>query len=383
MSRKDVDKNKQLPPKDQEEICSLITPYKPIDLLNISELPEPEKEPIYHPMLHGPGLDSLAQISVKETPKRDIIENTAVYTGHNYTFTLKGYRYLIETNLVGLKISTQKLLDALIINITQKNSKDSRIRTTASISLEEYMQSCGIEVNEYNKKKQRKKVKEDLEILYWLSLDWKEYKGIQTEGTDKAGNKNFLKMRICSAIGIIKNGQIVVNFTPEIVNYLTQSYIMCYPDNLLKTDDRNPCTYHIGRKLSLHYNNPNNQHRGTYNIISVRALLDSTKDIPSEAEVTGRHYFQYRILPLFKALDALVEIKVLKKWELCDAKKKPLNKRQQERKNYKSTLERYIYFEFIENKKLSQYIAQAKQTTTKAKKRQSKKQKEETKKCPK
>ena len=383
MSRKEVDQNKQLPLKDQKEIDSLITLYTPIDLLATSEVPEPGKEIIYYPILHGPGLDSLAQISRKKTPERDTIEDTAVYTDSNYTFTLKGYSYLIEANLVGLRVSTQKLLDILIIDITQKNSKDGRIRTTANISLEEYMQKCGIEVNEYNKNKLRKKVKEDLEILYWLSLDWKEYKGIQTEGTDKAGYKNFLKMRICSAIGIIKNGQIVVNFTPEIVNYLTQSYIMWYPDNLLKTDDRNPSTFHIGRKLFLHYNNPNNQHRGTYNILSVRALLDSTKDIPSEAEVTGRHYYQYRITPLFKALDALVEIKVLKKWELCGAKKKPLNKSQQERKNYKSTLERYIYFELIENKKLSQYIIQAKQITTKDKKQQSKKQKEEIKKCPK
>ena len=386
MSGNDVGKNKQeetyyLVTEKGERLTTeqgeaiIIRPGKPIVLPTAPELPEPEEEPVYRPMYHGPGLDSLAQISARETPERDAIVDTAVYTGSNYTFTLKEYSELIGAGLVGLRVSTQKLLDALVMDLTAKNTRGARPKTTtAIIDLEEYMRRCGKEINKSNKDKQRKKIKEDLEILYWLSLDWKEHTGNQAEGADKTGNKNFIKMRICSAIGIIKNGQIVVNFTPEIVNYLTQAYIMWYPGNLLKTDDRNPCAYHIGRKLLLHHSNPNNQHRGTANIISIKALLDCTKDIPSEAEVSGRHFYQCRIEPLLKALDALVEKEVLKKWELCNAKMKPLSKSQQDRKDYRATLDRYVFFEPIENKKLVQYITQPKQTKAEPKKRQSKKQ---------
>jgi len=71
MSRKEVDQNKQLPLKDQKEIDSLITLYTPIDLLATSEVPEPGKEIIYYPILHGPGLDSLAQI--KRKPQRETL----------------------------------------------------------------------------------------------------------------------------------------------------------------------------------------------------------------------------------------------------------------------------------------------------------------------
>ena len=373
MSVKDV--GKELFPLEVRQELQRIAEKRPdqaVTLPTVPELPEHEEEPVYRPMLHGPGLDSLAQISVRETPEQDKIIDTAVYTGPNYRFTMIEYSEILGA---GLRVSTQKLLDALVMDLTAKNTRGARPKTTtAIIDLEEYMRRCGKPITKDNKDFERKRAKEDLDALYRLSLEWKERTGNQAGGADKTGSKNFVKMRICTTIGIIKNSQIVVNFTPEIAEYLTNSYIMWYPANLLKTDDRNPCTYHIGRKLLLHHSNPNNQRRGTANIISIKALLDCTKDIPSEAEVSGRHFYQCRIEPLLKALDALVEKEVLKKWELCNAKMKPLSKSQQDRKDYKATLERYIFFEPIENKKLVQYITQPKQTKAEPKKRQSKKQ---------
>ena len=373
MSVKDVGKEPfPLEVKQGLQVIANKEPGQAVTLPTVPETPEHEEAPIYRPMLHGPGLDSLAQISTRETPEQDKIIDTAVYTGPNYRFTMIEYSEILGN---GLRVSTQKLLDALVMDLTLKNNRGSRPKTTtAIIDLEEYMRRCGKDINKSNKDKERRKIKEDLDALYRLSLEWKERTGNQAGGADKAGSKNFVKMRICTTIGIIKNSQIVVNFTPEIAEYLTNSYIMWYPANLLKTDDRNPCTYHIGRKLLIHHNNLNNQKGGTASIISVKALLDSTRDIPSEAEVSGRHFYQCRIKPLLKALDALVEKEVLKKWELCNAKMKPLSKSQQDRKGYKATLDRYVFFEPIENKKLVQYITQPKQTKAEPKKRQSKKQ---------
>ena len=268
MSGNDVGKNKQeetyyLVTEKGERLTTeqgeaiIIRPGKPIVLPIAPELPEPEEEPVYRPMLHGPGLDSLAQISVRETPEEDKIIDTAVYTGPNYRFTMIEYSEILGA---GLRVATPKLLDALVMDFTAKNTRGARPKTTtAIIDLEEYMRRCGKPITKDNKDFERKRAKEDLDALYRLSLEWKERTGNQAGGADKTGSKNFVKMRICTTIGIIKNSQIVVNFTPEIAEYLTNSYIMWYPANLLKTDDRNPCTYHIGRKLLIHHNNLNNQ----------------------------------------------------------------------------------------------------------------------------
>ena len=229
------------------------------------------------------------------------------------------------------------------------------------------MRRCGKDINKSNMDKERRKIKEDLDALYRLSLEWKERTGNQAGGADKAGSKNFVKMRICTTIGIIKNSQIVVNFTPEIAEYLTNSYIMWYPANLLKTDDRNPCTYHIGRKLLIHHNNLNNQKGGTASIISVKALLDSTRDIPGEEEVrtSGRQYYQRRIAPLIKSLNALVDGQVLIKWELCNGKMKPLSKKQQDNQDYDTVIDCYVHFEPTKNAELQRYLEQIKNDNAK------------------
>jgi hypothetical protein len=361
MSVKDV--GKELFPLEVRQELQRIAEKRPdqaVTLPTVPELPEHEEEPVYRPMLHGPGLDSLAQISVRETPEEDKIIDTAVYTGPNYRFTMIEYSEILGA---GLRVSTQKLLDALVMDLTAKNTRGARPKTTtAIIDLEEYMRRCGKPITKDNKDFERKRAKEDLDALYRLSLEWKESTGNQAGGADKTGSKNFVKMRICTTIGIIKNSQIVVNFTPEIAEYLTNSYIMWYPANLLKTDDRNPCTYHIGRKLLIHYNNLNNQKGGTASIISVKALLDGTRDIPSEEEVrdSGRQYYQRRIAPLIKSLNALVDDQVLIKWELCNGKMKPLSKSQQNKQDYDTVIKHYIHFEPTENAELQRYLEQMK-----------------------
>lgn len=378
MSVKDVGKNKQAPQKEQEETYYLVTENgdrliteqgdtiilesgNPIVLPTAPELPEPEEAPIYRPMLHGPGLDNLTQISIRERPERDTIIDTAVYSGPNYRITLESYSELLET---GLRVSAQKLLDALAQVLTDNNSyrTDGTPNTTAIIDLEAYMKRCGKPLTKDNKDFERKRIKEDLDTLYKVSLEWSEYKGKHAEGADKQGFKNYLKMRICDKVGIANN-KILVNFTPDMASYLTHAYIMWYPDNLLKTDDRNKSTFHIGRKLLVHHSNINNQGKGTANIISIKALLDCTRDIPSEEEVrdSGRQYYQRRIVPLVKALNALIDSQVLIKWELCNSKRTPLSESQQAKQDYDTVINCYIHFEPTDNAGLQKYLKQHKE----------------------
>jgi len=112
MSVKDV--GKELFPLEVRQELQRIAEQRPdqaVTLPTVPELPEHEEEPVYRPMLHGPGLDSLAQISVRETPEEDKIIDTAVYTGPNYRFTMIEYSEILGA---GLRVSTQKLLDALV-----------------------------------------------------------------------------------------------------------------------------------------------------------------------------------------------------------------------------------------------------------------------------
>lgn len=379
MSVKDVGKNKQAPHKEQKETYYLITENGerlttekgeaiiiesgiPIVLPTAPELPEQEEAPIYRPMLHGPGLDSLTQISQRTIPERDKISDTALYKGTNYKLTMTCYSKLLEDG--GLRVSAQKLLDALVQDLTDNNNYQTDItpNTTAIIDLEAYMKRCGKPLTKTNKDKERRRIKKDLGTLLNILLEWTEHKGKHAEGTDSKGFKNFLQMRICDKVGIANN-KIIVNFTPDMASYLTHAYIMWYPDNLLKTDDRNKSTYHIGRKLLMHHSNINNQNRGTANIISIKALLDCTGDIPSEEEVgnSGRQYYQRRILPLIKSLDALVEGQVLINWEICNSKRTPLTKSQQDKQDYDTIINCYIHFEPTDNAWLQKYLEQHKE----------------------
>ena len=354
-----TDKGERLITEAGEPI--IVSPDKGVTLPTTTELPEPEEEPIYRPMLHGPGLDNLTQISIREKPERDTIIDTAVYNGPNYRITLESYSELLET---GLRVSAQKLLDALAQDLTANNNyqADGTPNTTAIIDLEAYMKRCGKTLTKDNKDFERKRIKEDLDTLYKVSLEWTEHKGKHAEGADSKGFKNYLKMRICDKVGIANN-KIMVNFTADMASYLTHAYIMWYPDNLLKTDDRNKSTYHIGRKLLIHHSNINNQGKGTANIISIKALLDCTRDIPSEEEVrdSGRQYYQRRIAPLIKSLNALVDGQVLIKWELCNGKSTPLSESQQAKQDYDTVINCYIHFEPTDNAGLQKYLEQRKE----------------------
>jgi hypothetical protein len=360
MSVKDVGKD-TLPLEVKKELERIISkrPDQALDISDIPDLPEPEEAPIYRAMYHGPGLDSLTQISKRETPEQDKISDTAVYRGPNYKLTMTSYGKLLET---GLRPSAQKLFDALVINLTGKNSRDERRpKTTAIIDLEAYMKRCGKPLTKTNKDYEKRRIKEDLDTLYNLSLEWTEYKGKHAEGTDKQGFKNYAKMRICT-YQEIKNNTITATFPEEIVNYLTHAYIMWYSDNLLKTDDRYPSAYHIGRKLQAHYSQENNHRKGTANIMAVKTLLDRSRDIPSEEEVreSGRQYYQRRIDPLIKSLNHLVSIGFLIQWRLCNSKLAPLSESQQAKQDYDTVINCYIHFEPSKSKELQSYLEKQK-----------------------
>jgi hypothetical protein len=302
-------------------------------------LPLPIAEPAYSPMLQGPGTNKLSTINTRRTePNLNKITGIATITDKEKGFTIffENYKSLAS----GLRVSTNKLFDALTIQLTRQcdYKGNGEIDTTVSIPLEEYLSLCGVKETKTSIDKARITLKEDLSSLYSISIEWYEHRG--------KNKQEFKKMRICDMVEF-KNGYIRINFSKPIAQYLANAYVMQMPHALFKLDARNGNAYAIGRKLILHHGIDNNFTKGTSNIISVKSLLDIAPDIPSynETMATDRHLERRIVKPFEKALDVLVEEGVISSWELCNSKETPLTDEQLRKINYETLLECYVRFD--------------------------------------
>lgn len=287
-------------------------------------------------MLQGKGTNKLTQISMKKTdPDVDGITGLAILTDGFFTVFIDKYNELTD----GLRLSTHKLFDVFTIALTAQNTyrTTGALETTVTIPLDEYMRKCGIPQTKASKDKTRRRVKEDLDILYNTSIEWSEPSGKEI--------KDYMKMRIITAQGI-KNGKIIVSFSPEIVRYLTNAYIMQYPEGILKISEKNTNSYYLGKKLLLHHSINNNKLKGTANIISVRALLEATPELPDYEEISkaDRHLSRRIIEPFERDMNALSSILA---WEYCNSGGEPLTDEQVNDFNYSAFIKRYVVFEVL------------------------------------
>lgn len=289
---------------------------------------EPNKKINFCPMLNGTATNKLATIGRKTKPTRinRLADNEATIENGDFKVFIEKY-----SNKKTLKVGVVKLLDILAIKFAKSNHyKAKNPNRTVTFSLDEYMTYLDIK----DVKDARKRLKEALDTLYSISLEWEEKSG------DKV--KNYAKMRICEAQGI-KRGVASFTFTTSMANYLNQSYIMQYPLELLAISERNPNAYPIARKLALHHSIDNNIKRGTANIISVAKLLEVAPEIPSiEAVRAGNQSWSDRIKDrLEKALDAIGHTI---SWEYSNSKSVPLTDKQLEIADYETFIKLFIKF---------------------------------------
>ena len=183
----------------------------------------------------------------------------------------------------------------------------------------------------------RKRLKEALDTLYSISLEWEE--------KSRSEVKNYTKMRICESQGI-NRGIASFTFTADMANYLNQAYIMQYPLELLAISERNPNAYPIARKLALHHSIDNNHKKGTANIISVAKLLEVAPEIPSIETVRAVNgSWGERIKgALEKALDTISDIIP---WEYSNSKGAPLTDSQLDISDYDTFIKLYIKFDIL------------------------------------
>lgn len=286
-------------------------------------------------MFNGTANNQLTNINTNSvSPTIDIITGNATIEKGTLKIFIDKY-----SELKGIRTSTLKLLDTCTMYLTKQNTyrgNIEKINTNIIIPLEQYMILCGIPLTKSSKDKTRRKVKEDLETLFHLSLEWTESSGKRI--------KNFSKMRICDKISILR-GNINFNFSKDMAKYLTDAYIMQYPMELLKVDERNSNLYPLGRKLLLHYSMNSNRKKGTSNIISVKSLLEVCPGIPTYEEVfkLNRSVDQRIKTPFEKALDSLKFIK----WEYSNPKRAPLTEEQLLSIDYKTFENLYIKFNVV------------------------------------
>ena len=289
---------------------------------------EPNKKINFCPMLNGTATNKLATIGRKAEPTRinPLADNEATIEYGDFKVFIEKY-----SNKKSLKVGVVKLIDILAIKFAKSNHyKAKNPNRTVTFSLDEYINLLDIK----DIKDARRRLKEALDTLYSISLEWEE--------KSKGRVINYTKMRICEAQGI-NRGIASFTFTSDMANYLNQAYIMQYPLDLLSISERNPNAYPIARKLALHHSIDNNHKKGTANIISVAKLLESAPEIPSiEVVRAGNGSWSVRIKgKLEKALDAIGGIL---SWEYCNTKGSPLTDKQLEIADYETFIKLFIKF---------------------------------------
>ena len=340
----------------------------------------------YLPMLQGTATNRL-----RATSRNNLVfdhNGNAVIEQEGFKAFMQGY----AQQKSGLTAGAMKLLDIGCFQLTGMNHYRQRqgqpLTTAVSISLEEYGRLREYDIDprpaetpeEIQAEKKRlsgvmhnirKRVNEELEFLYSLSLSWTEPKG-------KGKAQDYVDVRILQSKGI-KAGYINMRFSEDIAAYLTQAYVMQYPTALQAVDERNPRTYKIGYKLALHHSMDNNRTRGTNKIISVSSLIAECGDIPTFEEIQAskdRGHWDRRIkLPLEAALDSLAEKNVITSWEYANSKGAPLTEEQIAIADYQTFAGLYILFDMADEPDQSKRIKRKEERIEAAKAKRTQKKK--------
>lgn len=321
-----------------------------------------EQSAHYVNMLQGVGVNALRAASAKQIQLTG--KDTAVLQQFPVTVVFDSYSKLKS----GLPDGAKKLLDIGSIRLSAENHyrSDPPYITSVSFTLEEYCTLRGIDIAPRStstpeeaaaEKKRidgimhnvRKKINAELDALYSMSLSWSE-----TGGTGKSrGRKDYADVRVLQGKGI-KNGRVYMQFTEKLTSYLVNAYLMPYPKALLTIDDRNDKAYAIGLKLALHHGMTHNEESGTNHLISIRALLDACGSMPTHAEIESSskqgHWKRLIQTPLENSLDALINAKVLTRWEYANAKGAPLTDDQLDCRRYEDFEAQYILFDMPDSR---------------------------------
>lgn len=244
----------------------------------------------YQPIRQSAVTNTLARVTTgkRSDLKIDLLADRATVKREALTVALLEY----GKHRAELKPSTHRLLDALVMQFTKHGGTSCHV----AMPLREYMQLCGLS----DTKGTRKQVERDLEALYHISLSF------------KGSGRSFMDCRLCSEKGIVK-GVIKFCFTEPFYEKLKVYTIMPLPEQYFRLNgNANPNSGFFLRKLAEHKNM--NYGKGNADLISVRALLESSPLLPRYEEIATkcRHIRQRIITPFERDMNALHETLIWK-----------------------------------------------------------------------
>lgn len=204
----------------------------------------------------------------------------------------------------GLKTTTHRLADALMIKFTESGSKER----TVMLSVEEYMRLCDLK----NSTEVKKQIGSDLKTLLNMHLDFQKSSNREQSMQD---------IRLCSETKI-RNNFIFFTFSEEFFSIMKTMPVMPYPEKLFRINlKRNPNSYYFLKKLSEH--KKMNYFKKNADTISVKTLLGSTPELPTYDEVmeTDRALTRRIIEPFERDMNELADVL---NWEYCHTNGTPL-----------------------------------------------------------
>lgn len=197
----------------------------------------------------------------------------------------------------GLKTTTHRLADALMIKFTELGSKEK----TVTLSLDEYMKLCDLK----NSTEIRKQVNADLKTLLNMRVSFKKSSNREQSMQD---------INLCSEVKI-KNNIIFFTFSDDFFIIMKTMPVMPYPEKLFRINlKKNPNSYYFLKKISEH--KKMNYFKKNADTLSVRTLLGCTPELPSYDEVvnTDRAVGRRIIEPFERDMNELSDIL---RWEYC------------------------------------------------------------------
>ena len=243
-------------------------------------------------MRQSTATNKLAMLKISENNKTDENDILKIDCG-NLSVSLENFSTLGR----GIKATTHRLIDAVMIRCTETGSKEQ----TVYLSLNEYMNMCGLR----NIREIRKQVNSELKTIVNMKL---------TFSRSSSREQSFNEIKICNE-ACIKNNYIVFSFSDDFFRIIKSMPVMPYPMRLFNLNHKcNPNSYYFLKKISEH--KKMNYFKKNADTISVKTLLECTPELPGYDEVmSGDRAIARRIIEPFER--DMNELSDTFKWEYC------------------------------------------------------------------
>ena len=303
-----------------------------------------KKEHTYSKILQAKGTNVVAHSSYKRFTINQL-SGVAFMKKDGVLITLKNY----QDNK--FNVLTSRVLDILIMKLTKQIPYDKCIPIeklfncrTVELSVKEFMEASGLK----DRKEATKQLNEAVNSIFNIYLEYED----DRNKSKRVRERILWKTHILESIGTesghlpVENGRVIVKFTLPLAEYLSQKYIMPYPEKLLTINVRqNPLSYYLGRVLAEHRNM--NRTKRNRNKISVRTLIKACPDLPTYEEIksVSRQVSKRIIKPFERDLNALRDkYDVLSDWRYCNSIDEQKSDGEKHRWNYNEWEEQIIEF---------------------------------------